>query len=108
MTEKPVTAKKPVAALVETPVEMPVVAPEVEAPVAAPEPAKPQLVEVELLRKYCPRFLVDDEGNVTEQNGGGTLVTFPAGTLLKLPREEAVRVMRHENHIARPSEQAFG
>lgn len=73
------------------------------------EPSKPAVIEVELLRKYRPTHLVDDDGNIVEQQEGSDPppVVYPPGTVLKLPREEAIYVMRHHNRIARISEQAY-
>lgn len=73
---------------------------------AAPRAEPPKFIEVELLRKYCPKHIVDENDNVTEQDNSGEsgpLVTFPPGTVIKLPRAEAIRLLRLENRAARPS-----
>lgn len=49
-------------------------------------------IEVLLTRKYVPTHLVDSEGDLIE-NTGTVLTEMPAGTTLKLPKEEAVRAI---------------
>lgn len=80
-----------------------------QAHVKPPEakPAKPRFMRVELLRKYCPAALVDDDENVTPQ-AEYPLEMFPAGTVMKLLREEAMTLLRSENHAARPARDEDG
>lgn len=56
-----------------------------------PPPAteKPQLLEVALRRKYCPRYLVQPDGSVIEQDNKGVNETIQPG-IVQLHHEDAV------------------
>lgn len=59
------------------------------APTPAPPPtAKPKLLEVNLLRRYAPHWLVQDDGSAVENNNDMTQVLEPG--IMKLHHEDAV------------------
>ena len=80
-------------------------------PAAKPAEAapKPRLVEVELIRKYCPHHLVDADGNVTPNTpggarGDGVLATVEPG-LVRLAGEDATIALNAG--AARPTANTF-
>ena len=101
------------------------VAPAPVAPVAPVEPAKPKTIEVRIMRKYCPEFIIDEDGTARKNGVAGHFEyivpeTTPKlndqgkvtndliiiGTVAKLLQKEAHRVL-HLNGIAVPTQLTY-
>lgn len=61
-------------------------------PVAQRPNDKPRLVEVELRRKYCPFWLIQDDGSAVAQDSTKPTVTVEPG-IVKLHHEDAVTAL---------------
>lgn len=74
-----------------------------QAAAAPPAPSKPKLLEVNLLRKYAPHFLVQEDGTCLENNNNNTKVLEPG--IMKLHHEDAAIVL--EAAVALPTRATF-
>jgi hypothetical protein len=78
--------------------------PKPEQPPPPPEQELPRLIEVNLVRRYCPHHLVDSDGN-TRPNGGDMLETLaPTGTMLMHPDDAQIAL---ESGAALPTRKTF-
>jgi hypothetical protein len=94
-------------------------------PVAPVEAAKPKTIEVRIMRKYCPEFIIEEDGTARKNGESGHFEyivpeTTPKlneqgkvtndliilGTVAKLLTKEAHRVL-HLNGIAVPTSQTY-
>jgi hypothetical protein len=76
-----------------------------------PTDAKPGLpkeatIEVELLRKYVPENIVNEDGSLAAQPNDQNNVPLAAGTIVRLPKKEASRVV--QRGIATLTDNSFG
>ncbi len=68
------------------------------------DPPKPKLIEVELLKKYCPHWLVQEDGSCLRNEGDHLAVLMPG--VMKLHLDDAEHtleagVAKHTRHTLR-------